>query len=260
MIRTAATFLVILCLSQIANAQCRIVRGGRFGIRQTSCNFVAAPVVVQQQVVRHSYYANQAYVAPVVARNYAVQKIVTQDVALVAVPVVTYAVPIQAYNAAHYYSVQESYQQKATIRDVIREELRAFMGNAAPNTPSTPARQPAPGSPPLYSKEKPADAKKATDLGKDATTPKEIADPVIKAFKDATCLNCHNGTQVKGGLRLTYEEGGVTTLAKQTPERRWVVYGQASTGVMPLEARNDATKAMKQEDLPSVLRWVLQTD
>lgn len=218
-----------------------------------------------------SYYRPAPYVAPSPGYNfhapppYLAQKIVAQEIAIaplvVTVPIASQAVPIQAYGANHYYSVQEAYQQRAMIRDVIREELRNFLKtqgseavppvSATPNPKTVPnPNPPAPGP----------GGKKVPDLGPDNETDPRIAQTVLGAWQKAGCMSCHTGenADLSGGLRLAYSNGGSYQLAKQSKERAWMIYGQMSTGWMPPAARKDASKAAPQDTLPPVLQWVVQ--
>lgn len=229
-----------------------------FRITITVVTLLLVAAKTQAQVRCQTYY-QPTYTPP--AYNYytaPVQKVVAQEVAVaplvVTVPVVSYGVPIQAYGPTHYYSVHDAYQQRAAIRDVIREELRNYLatqGQPAPGTPYTPppAVTPAPmNTPPVIT---PGGAK--TDLGID-----EKGDPQVIAAFVSTCYKCHGGSMgTKGNLRLLYEQGGNYALAKHGKERKWMIYGQASTGVMPPEAVTDGSKAMKQEYLPALLKWTV---
>lgn len=213
---------------------------------------------------RSSYYYPKTYYynTPGYGYSYPVQKVVAQELEVaplfVTVPVESYAVPIQAYGVNHYYSVQENYQQRATLRDIIREELRAFQGGGtaaqqattvAPRPTPTPTPVP---STPSYSTAPP----KPTDLGVDNDTDPNVAAAVLAAFQSTGCLNCHM-KQIKGNLRLAFDQNGTVKLALQNRDRRWLVYGYSSTGVMPPEAQNDASKAMKNDLLPGLLQWAL---
>jgi hypothetical protein len=261
---------VLLTVSDQATAQCRIVSGG-YGRYQTRYQSYTpyygyySPSYSYYSPSYYNYYS-PSYETPVAYKDYVVQKVVAQEVAvaplIVTVPVISYGVPIQNYGVGHYYSVQENYQQRANLREVVREELRAALAGLNGNGNGTyqqPPRQ-QPQQQQQLPKEEPASKGQRSDLGKDAVTPKDLAAKIVKAFTDTGCLGCHGGAKINGNLRLAYDESGVVTLARQSKERRWMIYGQASTGVMPPAARDDATKAMKQEHLPDLLRWVLQNE
>lgn len=225
-------------------------RGRRGVLRGGNANFAQSHAY---PCCDHNYY-----------NYYPAQKVIAQEIfvapLIVTVPIEYKAIPIQAYGVNHYWSVQESYQQKAMLRDVVREELRNFMnapGGAAP----APAYQHQPG--PAYQHQPvtpvaPAGVRKLPDLGVDNETSDDIAKPVIAAFS-VSCMRCHGATEkLQGNLRLAHVmPDGTYKLAKQSSERRWMAYGMASTGVMPPEAKTDASKAMSQEKLPALLKWVV---
>lgn len=182
--------------------------------------------------------------------GYAYQKVVAQEIAvapyIVTVPVDSRQVPIQNYGVGHYWSVQETYQQKQLIRDAVREELRAVLGGqAAPQAPTQPS-QPANNGP----------TKKVTDLGIDNETPAEIANPLI-ASMNTFCFKCHGAvdTDIKGGLRLLYATQSGMKLAKQTDDRKWRIFGEMSTALMPPSAAQDAKNAVPQNQQLAWYRW-----
>lgn len=186
-----------------------------------------------------------------------------QAVQLLQVPVDSYALGVQSFLPQYYYSVADAYQQKALIREVMREELRNFAnGQQAPATPnyqpSTPAPQPVPGAQPgtnsnvppeaQYLKDKPGQKEKV-----DVTTPKELQDKVLAAFNGrANCVSCHSGPAAAKGFRLVDDQGRLLDLSS---DKAWKVYGMATTGVMPIAARTDSNKAMELTHLPALLQW-----
>jgi len=230
MFRTAIAAVALLLVAAEAKAQIRCQTYYQPTYQSSGYNYYTAPV---QKVV-----AQEVVVAPLV----------------VTVPVVSYAVPIQAYGATHYYSVHDAYQQRAAIRDVIREELRNYLATqgqpVAPGATYTPPPAVAPApmiQPPV------TQSGVRTDLGID-----DKGDPQVIAAFVGTCYKCHGGSMgTKGNLRLLYEQNGNYALAKHGKERKWMIYGQASTGVMPPEAVNDGSKALKQEYLPALLKWTV---
>jgi hypothetical protein len=199
-----------------------------------------------------SYYPNSGNTY---AYNpYYAQKVVAQEIAvaplIVTVPVDSAAVPIANYGVNHYWSVQEAYQQQQSIRAAVREELRAILG-AQPQQPFTNTPQPQPQPTPA-----PAPATKVTDLGIDTSTPTEVAQPLI-ASMNQNCFKCHGAVEndLKGNLRLLYKDANGLRLAQQTVDRKWHIYGVASTGIMPPSAQQDATKAVPQNQLLAWFRW-----
>lgn len=189
--------------------------------------------------------------------GYAYQKVTASEIAvapyIVTVPVDSRQVPIQNYGVGHYWSVQEAYQQKQLIRDAVREELRSMIGGGsqAPTLPTAPTQ---PSQP---SNNKPPAAGKVTDLGVDNETPAEISQPLI-ASMNQNCFKCHGAVEgdLKGGLRLLYKDNaGALKLAKQTDDRKWRIFGEMSTGLMPPSAAQDATKAVPQNQQLAWYRW-----
>lgn len=206
------------------------------------------------------YYKDKEY-------HYPVQKVVAQEVQLapliVTVPVASVGVPVEAYGQKHYYTVTEAYQQKAQIRDIIREELRSALvgGGTAPATTATPA-------PPVTNSANPATGSVPSGRGAgtpaagqrweaDTSVPEAIQAPVLATFT-SHCGTCHS-SGTAGGIKLMVDgPGGKVFLPKLSREQKWAVYGALSTGVMPPEAAKDANKAVPNEKLPAILRWVLQ--
>lgn len=171
---------------------------------------------------------------------------------IVTVPVASAAMPVEMYGPRHYYTAVEAYQQKAQIRDIIREELRSALVGATtatlppvapPVNPSTTGR--GAGTPAVPVK-----------WEADTLTGLDVQNPVIEMVTQH-CGTCHtSGTS--GGIKLLVDgPGGKQFLPKMTKEQKWTIYGVVSTGVMPPEAAKDASKAVPNEKLPSLLRWVL---
>ena len=183
--------------------------------------------------------------------GYAAQKVVAQEIAvapyIVTVPVDSKAQGIASYGVNHYWSVQEAYQQQQLIRNAVREELKVLMNNPAAPAQSN-LRPPATTQP---------SAGKVSDLGIDTTTPVEIATPLI-ASMSKTCFKCHGAVdnELKGGLRLLHrQQDGTLKLAQQTPDRKWRIFAEMSTGLMPPAAEQDATKAVPQTEQMAWFRW-----
>lgn len=196
-------------------------------------------VHVQQQVVgNYNYYAHK-----VVANDVAVAPLI------VTVPVESRAVPVYAYGSAYYYSVSEAYREKAYIREVIREELKAFAGGNAPQPdarPPSPAVVPAPkGGPPITAGPEPEVL--------DDVTPPDLQQKLLTAYQGkGNCLSCHGNGQASGKFRLTNEQG---QLLKLSSDKRWKVYAMSSVGAMPPSAASDASKAMEAANLPVLLQY-----
>ena len=214
----------------------------------------SAPTHYGHQTYNHSYH-QQHY-----QYQYPVQKVVAQEIAvaplIVTVPVDSKAVPVQAYGAQYYYSVGEAYQQKAAIRDVIREELRALVGGGGGAPLPTPGGRAevktAPATAPATAAVTgPSDAP-------DTTTPAELQTKVLAAFQGkANCVSCHGaGASLSGNFRLVKDDGkGGYQLVALSSDKRWKTYAMSSVGAMPPAAAADASKAMESEHLPSLLQW-----
>lgn len=194
-------------------------------------------------------------------QTYPTQKIVSpyvQGIAYAPVAVDSYAVPVQAYAPAYYYSVGDAYREKAYIRDVIREELRALVSGTVPATNTPAASVTAPTNRPA-----PVSSKQKTGAVPDDITPADIQQKVIAAYQGrANCLSCHGaGASPKGDLRLVLEDGaGGIKLVRYDSPMRWKIYGMASVGAMPPAAANDASKAMETNHLPNLLQYAALKD
>lgn len=204
---------------------------------------------------RRQHYHQPVYHQQV---HYPVQKVIAQEIAvaplIVTVPIDSRAVPIQAYGAPYYYSVGDAYQQKALLREVIREELRSFTGNG-----HTQPVQPPVVKPPMPMN---GGAKPVSWLVDDAT-PADLQTKVLEAFTSkVNCVKCHGGgAEDKGGFKLVLPDGqGGYRLTKQPSDKRWKIYGMASVGAMPPEAAADAAKAMESKFLPDLLRYAALKD
>lgn len=237
---------------------------------------VCRPVHYGQPVVYHqtsypTYHQPQAYHAPAF---YPDQKVVAGEIAVaplvVTVPVTSQAVPIESYGVGHYYSVQEAYQRKAELREILREEVREYLAKAVAQQPQA---APAPAQPPAnyltqpppaaqpqpqQARPQPPAADEPADLGPDTTTPKALQDEVIAAYAANRCLGCHAGSAVKGNFRLVIDTPQGRLLAKHSDGRNWKNYGLVSSGIMPPEARTDPSKAMNQQHLTAVLKYTAQ--
>lgn len=216
---------------------------------------VAAQVYAAPQV------AAQAYVQPA----YVQQKVVAQQVAvapfIVTVPVASQAVPAETYGLDHYYTVQRSYQDKAALREVVREELRNFLTQNTPTLPvppgaQAPAAAPVPNQPPPP----PAPAPPAS-AEMPAALDSRVLGQVLTTFTNR-CAKCHGATKddaLQGGFRLVSPQAdGTYQLADVSEDKRWKVYAMATAGVMPPIAAKDASKAIPNGELPALLRWALQ--
>lgn len=197
------------------------------------------------------------YQAPTVGRlNYhvPVQKVVANDIAaaplIVTVPVDSHAVPVGQYGSPYYYTVGDAYREKAYIRDVIREELRALVGGNPPQ-PTAPAGYPpkGPAAPQPGQATQPQPEADAID----DVTPPDLQQKVVAAYGGkGNCLGCHGNGQASGRFKLTNEAG---QLLKKSSDKRWKIYGMASVGAMPPSAANDASKAMEAANLPVLLQY-----
>ncbi len=211
----------------------------------------------QCQTAQHSYVRTATY-APA-------QKVVAQEVAVsplyVTVPVEAHAVPYYAYNVPYYYSASDAYREKAYLREVLREELRSLLqagGQQAQQTQRAAPALTAPAATPP-----PATKEAVASWGPDTTTPADLQAKVMAAYQGkGNCLSCHGGGgRDAGGFKLVVDDGrGGQTLAKQSADKRWKIYGMASVGAMPPAAASDAGKAMETQHLPSLLQYTMQKD
>lgn len=189
---------------------------------------------------------------PAVTYAQPVQKIVAQDAspALVTVPVASQGMPVEAFGASYYYTVNEAYREKAYLREVIREELRAVIG-VSPQQPAQPYAQP-----PAVLPSSPATTQTAA-LRPDDTTPPDLQAKVLAAFQGrAGCINCHGPNKGAGGLRLALaDQQGRLRLVALPADKKWKIYGMATSGMMPPTAVNDAAKIMESVNFPAILQW-----
>lgn len=193
---------------------------------------------------------NYGYYAPAHDYQVPVQKITANDVAvaplLVTVPVDSYAAPVGSYGVPYYYSVGDAYREKAYIRDVIREELRAIAAGTAPQPTAPPPAAQYQTQRPAPAAGQPSEADAADDV-----TPPDLQQKVLAAYQGrGNCLSCHGG-QAK--FRLVDDQG---RLLKKASDKRWKIYGMSSVGAMPPAAVNDANKAMEAAHLPVLLQYV----
>jgi hypothetical protein len=262
------TWLVLAMTALTADAQATGVRRVYSYSPSYGCNYYqpayAAPV---QQYAAPSYCPptyQQTYCPPV-EYQYPVQKVIAQEVAVapfvITVPVDTKAVPVHAYGSPYYYSIADSYREKAYLRDLLREELRGLMGQAPPQ----PYGNPAPAQPPQRQQAPPPAAKGGPQAWvPDETTPPELQAKVIAAYKGrGACLNCHGADGKASGpggreFRLVVQAGQELKLARQTADKGWKIYGMSSIGMMPPAAAQDANKAMEAAHLPALLQYVTQ--
>lgn len=216
------------------------------------------------RVSNYSYPSYSTYTptyAPVTTQSYyPVQKIIAQEVIveplIVTVPVVPLAVPISQYGAQHYYSVQQTYQDRASLRALLREELQNLMAQPQQQQqqPYTPPMQPLKKDP-------------VQNLEKSSTsnwryggpvTPEPLASEMVKIF-NKSCVTCHgpDNQNPSGGLRLMENGTNGVALPSFSLAMKWQIYGMASTGVMPPSAAKDPAKAVELEALNTMLKWVV---
>lgn len=211
---------------------------------------------VQQGYYRQNYYNPYHVVQKVVAQDYHVQPL------YVGVPVQPAYVNVQATGSPYYYSVSAAYNEKAYLRDVLREELRNILGSGNGDAAQPPQAVKQPRAVP---KTGPPAGAQPPD-GPDTVTPPELQTKVLAAYQETGCLNCHGATGKASGpsgreFRLVADDGtGVLKLARLPSDKRWKVYGMSEVGAMPPSARDDATKAMKQEHLPALLQYAAQNN
>lgn len=245
---------------------------------------VSVPAIGQQPC-NHCYpIQGHAYGPPVVHHQqygnhhndyYPPQKIVAQEIAVaplvVTVPVDTKAVPVQAFGNPYYYSVSDAYREKAYLRDVVREELRALI-NGGPPQPNTnsgarsyqqPNAHTAPVTPSTIIQQAPNTGNSGGAKGEqlDDLTPPELQKAVLAAYQGrASCVSCH-GPGGTNGFKLVLDDGaGGYRLTKLSSDKRWKVYGMASVGAMPPAAVKDANKAMEPQNLNTMLQYAAQKD
>lgn len=206
------------------------------------------------------------------------QKIVSgyqHGIAYAPVHVDGYPVPVQAYNAPYYYSIGETYREKAYLRDVIREELRSIIGTASGSSATSygssstgyggtaaSTRNPSPsvGKP---NAQKPIPTPTSRGLEPDDVTPADLQQKVLAAYQGrANCVKCHGtGASPKGNFRLVLEDNaGGLKLVKYDSPMRWKIYGMASVGIMPPDAAEDASKAMETNHLSNMLQYAALRD
>lgn len=209
---------------------------------------------------QHCYPTNQRVAAVAYQQTaYPAQKIVSpyvQGIAYAPVAVDSYPVPVQAYAAPYYYSVSESYRDKAYLRDVIREELRAFASSQG-----APAAAPMVAPPAAANPQRPPAAVKP-GLVPDDLTPPDLQAKVLAAYQGrANCISCHAGASPQGGLRLVLDDGaGGYKLVKYDSPMRWKIYGMAAVGAMPPAAATDSGKAMEVPHLTNMLQYAATKD
>lgn len=206
------------------------------------------------------HYGHVQQVQQVQHYSYPVQKVVAHDVAVaplyVTVPVAVKAVPVQYYATPYYYSYGEAYREKASLRDVIREELRSALGQ-------DPKERPAPQRAPGHTKPE-GTGKTDTPVTPQAAvpdddTPAELQAKVLAAYQGkGNCLSCHGDAGANKFKLAMSDARGDLRLLKQPSDKRWKIYGMSSSGVMPPAAQNDADKAMEVQHLPAILEYAAQ--
>lgn len=257
----------LAALAGSAAAQGGVVIGsdGRVYVRNGRCQstYYGQQVCgVQSYDQYQTQYAQTQYAQTQYNGNYypPAHKVVAQDQyvqpLIIAVPVQSVGIPAYAAGNTYYYSANVAYNQKAQMRQVIREELeRAGMaGVGAEGPPQRPAglnQRPAPG----------VQAPPAGETTADQATPLDLQAKVLTAYKsEVNCLRCHDYAvaQAKGaGFRLTTQDG---KLARQISDKRWKVYGMVSVGAMPPEAAEDGAKAMKSVYIQTMLEYAAVRD
>jgi len=210
-----------------------------------------------------TYYqpAHQAYY-PQHQPVYPAQKVIAQDIAvaplIVTVPVDSKAVPVHAHGSPYYYSASDAYREKAYLREVIREELRALATGNVPQQNTQPVqRQPQQQAQPPVQQNQPVVEQQRLD----DETPMEIQTQVLAAYNGTgKCVECHGGSEKASGrrgreFRLVLDTENGPRLAYQPPAKRWEIYGMASAGAMPPAAAKDAAKAMETKFLSIMLQY-----
>lgn len=206
-----------------------------------SCYTYQFPV----QQVQHTCAPVQQTYTP--EYQYPVQKVIAQDIAIapliITVPVDSKAVPVHAYGNPYYYSVSNAYQEKAYIREMIRDELRAFTGQVQQQQRVYPPQQ----------QNAPSAITQQEQEVLDDVTPADLQQKLLTAYNGkGNCLSCHGNGQASGKFRLTNEAG---QLLKKSSDKRWKIYGMASVGAMPPAAASDSQKAMEAANLPTLLQY-----
>lgn len=180
----------------------------------------------------------------VVDQPVVVQKVIAQEVAplVVTVPVVSQAVSIESYGVRSYYSARDYYEQRASLREIIRSEIRQAL------------RQPQASEPPIVTGTQ--YLRTGKDQGPDLTLAPEIANPVAGVFKDY-CLRCHGASsELKGGLRLAYiQPDGRLVPSKFDKGMKSKILGSIESGFMPPDADIDASKAVPTDRRPPLRVW-----
>lgn len=235
---------VLLASSEVSGQRCRN------NIRVSNYSYGSSYVA---PVTSSYYYPSQS------TTYYPTQKIIAQEVQVeplvVTVPVVPLAVPINYYGAQHYYSAQQTYQDRAQLRALLREELQNIMQQQ-----QQPQQQQQATPPMLPLKKEESRLPEHPNVpGEGPDTPPELAAAVIKVFS-TNCATCHGPTNANPSGRLnlfTTKPTGESVLPRFSIEKKWMIYGMASTGVMPPQAAKDPAKAVNLDDLNTLLKWAV---
>lgn len=199
--------------------------------------FVTSLAVGLLAVAPQGTTANPCFVQKVVASNVVVAQPVT-----VAVPVTATTYNVQYLNQDHYYSVQAAYQQKATLRELIRETVQELQtqGLVQPN--------PSNGS---------VGAQYLTQ-GKAQPTTSPAPSKALSVVMQK-CAGCHNDADAKGGLKLvTQGSDGRLTWAELTSEQKLRAAAMAAAGQMPTTARTNPQAALTVEESRHLMEWALK--
>jgi hypothetical protein len=229
-----------------------------------SCNTYQPVQTFAQPTYSQPVYQPQNYVQPApYYPPYPVQKVIAQGIQVaplfVNVPVDSHAVPVQHFNTPYYYSVGQAYQEKAYMRDLLREELRNLLGQGSGTIK--------PGQPQQQQIVTPKPSSDTTAFIPDTTTPLDLQKKVIEAYSGrANCISCHGATGGAQGpkgqpFRLVVEDGGGNLfLSKFNGDKRYKIWAMSMSGLMPPSAVNDASKAMEVSHLPVLQQYAMMKE
>lgn len=86
----------------------------------------------------------------------------------------------------------------------------------------------------------------------DDVTPADLQAKLLVAFRGrSNCIACH-GPAGKSKFKLVDDE---ERLLRQPSDKRWKVFGMASSGAMPPTAAKDPSKTIEPEHLQTLLQW-----
>lgn len=151
----------------------------------------------------------------------------------------------------YYWSVTEAYQQKAMLREVVREEMQSFFSKPVSTQQVVPQQ---PVQPPSKKIDALPPQKQTINWEPDTLTPPDIQATVLEAFNSA-CISCHGGGgKDSKGLKLVLPKpDGGYALTALPPDKHWTVYGMVSVGAMPPGARNDPQKRLPSKYMQALL-------